>query len=475
MHPFERHLSEPRGRGPVPPGAYVGSAGGSACGDVVRVAACVGDGRLTRVSFDAEGCGATIAAGSACTALAEGATVLDAARIGPGAIAAELGGLSPGKLHAADLAADALHRALAKACGAGVPLAGDRPGRVLVGLSGGVDSAVAAHLCRAAGLDVVAVTLKLWADREGDGERSCCSPQAVLTARGLAHSMGMPHLTLDVEDAFRAAVVEDFVSEHAAGRTPSPCVRCNGLVRFDAMLALAARVGADALVTGHYARIAEDGEGPLLTRAADPRKDQSYMLAALRPDVLRRVRFPLGGLTKPAVRDIARAAGLPVAERRESQDLCFLAGTSRERFLVRHAGMPDEPGEVVDQAGAVLGRHRGHRSVTVGQRKGLGVATGDPLYVLSTDAAANRVVVGPRERLATRAVSLRGTVLHRDGARVDRVKLRYRSDPLPCTVAGEDGDVALHLGEEAFGVAPGQSACLMQGEHVLGHGVIAAA
>ena len=474
MHPFERHLTEPRGRGPVPAGAHVGGAGGSACGDVVRVATLVEDGRLTRVTFDAEGCGATIAAGSACVTLSEGATVLDAARISARDVIAELGGLSPGKLHAADLAADALHRALSKACASGGSLARRAPGRVLVGLSGGVDSAVAAHLCAAEGHQVVAVTLKLWADAEGDGERSCCSPQAVLTARGLAHAMDMPHLTLDVEDAFRAAVVEDFVSEHAAGRTPNPCVRCNGLVRFDAMLALADRIGAEALVTGHYARIAEDREGPLLTRAADPRKDQSYMLAALRPDHLRRVRFPLGGLTKPQVRDVAHAAGLPVAEKRESQDLCFLAGTSRERFLARHAGLRDEPGETVDTGGRVLGTHRGHRRFTVGQRKGLGVAAGEPLYVVATDARRNRVVVGPREHLARPAVSLAGAVLHRDRACVDRVKLRYRSEPVPCRVEGSGDPLRLALEVPARGIAPGQTACLMAGDRVVGHGVIAA-
>jgi tRNA-specific 2-thiouridylase len=475
VHPFERHLTEPRGRGPVPSGAHVGSAGGSACGDVVRVAACVQDGRLSRVTFDAEGCGATIAAGSACVTLAAGATVLAAARIGSAAIAHELGGLSPGKLHAADLAADALHRALSGACGAGSQLARRDPGRVLVGLSGGVDSAVAAHLCRAQGLDVVAVTLKLWADQEGDGERSCCSPQAVLGARALAHSMGLPHLTLDLEDDFRARVVQDFVAEHAAGRTPNPCVRCNGFVRFDALLSLADRLGAAALATGHYARIADDGEGPLVSRAADAHKDQSYMLAALRPGLLRRVRFPLGELTKPQVREVARAARLPVADKRESQDLCFLAGTSRERFLARHGGVRDEPGEVVDAAGRVLGRHRGHRRFTVGQRKGLGVAVGEPLYVLSTDARANRVVVGSRARLATHTVPLASAVLQRDAARVDRVKLRYRADPVRCRVEGAgDGPLAVALDEPALGVAPGQTACLMDGDRVVGHGTIAA-
>jgi tRNA-specific 2-thiouridylase len=478
MHSFERHLTEPTGRGPVPTGAQVGSAGGAPCGDLVRVAIVIRDARIADVTFDAQGCGAAIAAGSAAVSLARGRTVLDAARVGAARVSAELGGLSAGKFHAADLAADALHRALAAACSAGEePLASPRADRVLVAMSGGVDSAVAALLCAREGADTVAVTLKLWADQEGDGEGSCCSPQAVLTARSLAHSMGLPHLTLDLENDFRAAVVAPFVAEHDQGRTPNPCVRCNGHVRFDSMLALARRLGARALATGHYARIEHDAEGPLLARAADQAKDQAYMLSALRPDALARVRFPLGDLTKPRVRDIARAAELPVADRRESQDLCFLAGTSRERFLARHGGAHDRPGEVVDANGRVLGQHPGHRRYTVGQRRGLGVATGEPLFVLSTDAARNRVVVGPREALATGAVRLRDVTLNRDGERVDRVKLRYRSEPVPCRLAaarGHHDSLTATLGEQALGVAPGQTACLMDGDLVVGHGTIAA-
>jgi tRNA-specific 2-thiouridylase len=243
------------------------------------------------------------------------------------------------------------------------------------------------------------------------------------------------------------------------------------------MLALAEQVGADALATGHYARIEHDSEGPLLARAADPRKDQTYMLSALRPQELERVRFPLGVLTKPEVREIARAAELPVADRRESQDLCFLAGTSRERFLARHGGADERPGEVVDAGGRVLGRHPGHRRYTVGQRRGLGVAAGEPLFVLSTDAAANRVVVGPREALAARTVVLRDVKLNRDGERVDSVKLRYRSEALPCRVTAPSGrhdTLTATLAERALGVAPGQTACLMDGDLVVGHGTIAA-
>jgi tRNA-specific 2-thiouridylase len=478
MHPFEQHLTEPTGRGLVPPGAHVGSAGGAPCGDLVRVALALRDGRIAQVTFDADGCGAAIAAGSAVVALVEGRSVLDAARVGATDVSGELGGLSAGKFHAADLASDALHRALAAACAAGDgALAAPRPGRVVVAMSGGVDSAVAALLMAGESPEVVAVTLKLWADQEGDGERSCCSPQAVIGARALAHSMGLPHLTLDLEEDFRDLVVEPFVAEHEAGRTPNPCVRCNGEVRFDAMLALAERLGADALATGHYARIERDSQGPLLARAADPQKDQTYMLSALRPEALARVRFPLGELTKPQVREIAADAGLPVAEKRDSQDLCFLAGTSRERFLARHGGGRERPGEVVDAGGRVLGRHPGHRRFTVGQRRGLGVAAGEPLFVLSTDAAANRVVVGPRDALAARTVVLHDVFLNRDGRRVDSVKLRYRSEPLPCRVtapAGGHAALDVALAEDALGVAPGQTACLMAGDLVVGHGTIAA-
>jgi tRNA-specific 2-thiouridylase len=475
---FEQHLREQYGRGPVPDGAVVGSAGGSACGDLVRIALRAEDGRIGAASFDAEGCGATIAAAGACTMLADGAPLLQAARIGAARISHELGGLSPGKLHAADLAADALHRALSKLWfdeSARLPAA---PGRTLVAMSGGVDSAAAAHLASRGGAEVVAVTLKLWADRGSDQSKSCCSPEAVVGARALAHSMGFPHVTLDLQADFRRAVVEDFLAEHNRGRTPNPCVRCNGLVRFDAMLSLADRVGAATLVTGHYARIADDGDGPLLARAADDAKDQTYMLTGLRPELLARVRFPLGELTKPEVRALAREAGLSVADKRESQDLCFLAGTRRERFLARHGGVGESPGEVVDSAGRVLGTHPGHTRFTVGQRKGLGVAAGEPLFVLATDAAANRVVVGPRGELATRTVAVAPVVLYRDGSRVDRVKLRYRSPAVACRVSASRGrheQVAVELGDDVHGVAPGQTACFMEGDRVVGHGTIASA
>jgi tRNA-specific 2-thiouridylase len=210
----------------VPEGAHVGSAGGHVCGDLVRIAIRPKDGRIAQITFDADGCGATLAAASACALLADGSPLLEASRIGPNEITAALGGLSPGKRHAADLAADALHRALSTCWADESVRVAPSPGRVLVAMSGGVDSAAAALLARRAGDEVVAVTLKLWADRGVDGTRSCCSPEAVIGARALAHSMGFPHLTLDLQDDFKRAVVDDFLAEHAAAAwEPSPLRR----------------------------------------------------------------------------------------------------------------------------------------------------------------------------------------------------------------------------------------------------------
>jgi tRNA-specific 2-thiouridylase len=468
---FAEHLAAPTRRGDSPPGAFDGAAGGSACGDLIRVSVRVEGERLAAASFEADGCGALIAAGSAAVALVDGEPLLAAARVGMRQIDAELGGLSPGKLHAADLAADALHRALGAAAAAQAALA-PVASRTLVAMSGGVDSAVAALLVQRSGRAAVAVTLELWADPANDAEASCCSAHAVRLARAVAHQMGMPHLTLDLRDAFRAGVVDPFLAGYAAGETPNPCVSCNGHVRLDAMLELAGRLGAADLATGHYARRSADG---LLRAAADPAKDQTYMLAALAPASLARMRFPLGELTKPEVRALAHAAELPVAGRAESQDLCFLAGTGKAAFLARHGAIAERPGEIVDGGGRVVGSHRGHHLFTVGQRKGLGVAAAEPLYVLRTEARANRVVVGSRAELATDRVSVRGARLHRPRDEVDAVRLRYHSRPVPCRVAaGADGRLELELSEPFHGAAPGQSAQLLRGDVVVGWATITA-
>jgi tRNA-specific 2-thiouridylase len=282
--------------------------------------------------------------------------------------------------------------------------------------------------------------------------------------------MGLPHFTLDLREEFRAGVVQPFLDAHAAGETPNPCVRCNGHVRLDAMIDFADRLGAADLATGHYARRTPDG---LLRAATYAAKDQAYMLAALAPGSLGRLRFPLGELTKPQVRAIAADAGLPVADKRESQDLCFLAGTGKARFLARHAAIADRPGDVVDREGRRLGEHAGHHHFTVGQRRGLGLGAAEPLYVLRTDAGANTVTVGPRAELATREVAVRDATLHRPADEVDSVKLRYRSRPVSCRVAGDPERLVLHLDEAVDGAAPGQAAVLLRGDAVVGWGTIA--
>jgi len=476
---FDAYLHDRSRIGAAGKGAFTGAAGGAACGDLSRISLVLADGRVESVSFDAEGCGATRAATAAVAEMVDGGSVLAAARIGTDEVDGALGGLTPAKRHAAQLAADALHRALAQAAASSETLAPEgSPGeRVLVAMSGGVDSAVAALLERERGADVLGVTLKLWADPQTDGAKACCSPEAVLGARSLCLSLGIPHLTLDLEEEFRRRVVKEFVSGYAAGSTPNPCIACNGEVRIAAMVDLAGRLGASHLVTGHYARIVEDDSGPLLAAASDENKDQSYMLAALPPAMLERLRFPLTELTKPEVREIAARHELAVAKKPESQDLCFLSGQGKADFLRRHGGLREREGDLLDGSGRAIGRHRGHHNFTVGQRRGIRVSAEEPLYVLAKDGAANTVTVGPRSELMARAVRLRNATLHRDGNEVDAVRLRYRSHPVPAmltaTGTGHHAELQVRLGEDFAGISPGQTAVLLRGEAIVGYGTIA--
>src|SRR5919204_6375792 len=371
----------------------------------------------------------------------EGLTLLEAAAVG-----------------GETLAADALANALAQVFHA------DRdPERVAVAMSGGVDSAVA--LLRA-GPKAVGATLRLWLDPAGpDAERACCSPEAVLAARATCHALELPHVTLDLREQFRRAVVQPFVRAYARGETPNPCIRCNGGFRFAELLAFAERAGAARLATGHYARIVRHRGRRLLARATDAQKDQSYMLAGLDPQHADRLWFPLGEQTKPETRAEAAAAGLSVATRAESQEACFLAGDDYRSFLERH-GLSAEEGAVVDERGRELGRHRGFWRYTPGQRRGIGVAAAVPLYALRTEPRTNTVVVGPRAALARRTVEARGRLY----VPVERVeaKLRYRSPAVGASVEPVEDGFRLHLDEPAYGVAAGQTAVLYEGDAGVG-------
>jgi tRNA-specific 2-thiouridylase len=455
--------------GSAGPSAAWGEAGDPSCGDAVRIELAVTDGLVERARHRSFACPHATAAASLACRLSEGRDLLGAATIGVGELESELRP-DPHNRECVALAADALHGAIARAFDRErMPVRADR---VAVAMSGGVDSAVALLKTLEAGLRPVGITLRLWIDPDApDSDRACCSPQSVRAARSACHAAGVPHVTLDLRDRFRSQVVDDFVRGHAAGRTPNPCMRCNGSFRFDALAAFADRVGAPRLATGHYARIVERGGRIVLARGADPDKDQSYMLARVPEQILSRTWFPLGDQRKTETREQARAAGLAAAGRRESQEVCFVGGGDHRRFLERHGGA-GRAGEVVTADGRVIGRHDGVHRFTPGQRKGLGVGGGEALFVLEVDPARGRVVAGPRKALARSTVTVRPGTMVLPMGRV-QAKLRYRSPALPATVREVEGGLELELDEPAYGVAPGQAAVLYDGDVIVGGGVIA--
>ncbi len=450
-----------------------GFAGGSACGDRVRITiALTAAGEIAAARFGAAACAyATAAAAWACRRIQD-RPFLEAACASLAECASELG-LSGRSRECAGVALDALHAALGDAAEHALALPAD-PARGAVAMSGGVDSAVALLRERARGGEVVGLTLRLWIDELApDAERACCSPAAVLRARASCHALGLPHVTLDGREAFRRAVVDPFVAGYARGETPNPCTTCNGSYRLAALVGAAARLGAGHVATGHYARLVERDGRTLVARGADEAKDQSYMLARVPPGVLARLRLPLGDATKAAVRAEATAAGMAAATARESQDVCFLGGGALDDFLSRQ-GVELSEGSIRNEAGQELGRHAGAVAYTPGQRRGLGLAAAEPLYVLRADAARNELTVGPRSRLARNEVLVRDARLDSGESRV-HAKLRARSPTVAATVQQVPGGLRLVLEEPVYGVAAGQTAVLYDDAGcVVGAGVIAA-
>jgi tRNA-specific 2-thiouridylase len=376
---------------------------------------------------------------------------------------------------------------LLSADAAGAALGFSKPNaktRVVAAMSGGVDSTVVAALLKRQGYDVVGVTLQLYdhgaaVNRPG----ACCAGQDIHDARRAADALGIPHYVLDYESRFRAAVMEDFADTYLAGATPIPCVRCNQTVKFADLMAVAQDLGADCLATGHYVRRTLGPHGAEMRRAADPDRDQSYFLFATTRAQLDYLRFPLGDLRKPAVRALAAEFGLAAAEKPDSQDICFVPDGKYQSVVEKLRPGAVEPGEIVHVDGRVLGRHDGVIHFTVGQRRGIGVATGEPLFVVKLDAAAKRVVVGPRAALRVSEIVLKdvnwiGDPVAReddlDGVQV-RVRVRSTRPPAPATLRiGAGWRVVLDDAED--GVAPGQAAVFYaaEGDRVLGGGWIAA-
>lgn len=352
---------------------------------------------------------------------------------------------------------------------------------VVVAMSGGVDSAVAAALLKQAGYEVIGITLNPWVEVPGRGpvvgpRRRSCSPEDVLDAREVAARLGIPHYVFSVQAEFRRWVLDYYVAEYRRGRTPNPCLPCNRQVRFGLLLSKALALGADYLATGHYARIRRDADGYHLLRAADPQKDQSYVLYSLGQFELSRTLFPVGEYTKAQVREVAARLGLPVADKPESQDFCFLGGLDyRDWLAVQAVGGP--PGPIEDLSGRKLGEHRGIMFYTVGQRRGLGVAAGVPLYVVAIDPARNAVIVGPesalyRDTLEAEDVSWVSGRAPTGPVRV-AARIRYRAPEAPATLEPRtDGSVLVRFDEPQRAPTPGQAVVFYRGDEVLGGGII---
>ncbi len=351
--------------------------------------------------------------------------------------------------------------------------------RVVVAMSGGVDSSVVAALLARAGFDVVGVTLQLYDHGAASGRKgACCAGPHVRDAASVAARLGIPHFVLDYEARFREAVIEDFAESYRRGETPIPCIRCNERIKFRDLLETARDLGADALATGHYVRRVRGPDEPELHRARDAARDQSYFLYRTTRAELDFLRFPLGGLAKDETRALARDFGLSVAAKPDSQDICFVPRGSYADIVKRLRPASGEPGDIVDETGRVLGRHNGIAHFTVGQRKSLDIAAAEPLYVVRLDPDSRRVVVGPREALGQTRIGLAemnwlGKPLAPGAAIRAGVKLRSAQLPVAATLlAGDAGRAELVLDEPSGAVAPGQAAVLYDGDRVLGGGWI---
>jgi tRNA-specific 2-thiouridylase len=349
---------------------------------------------------------------------------------------------------------------------------------VVVAMSGGVDSSVAAALLVEQGYRVAGMMLRLWSDEGREDENRCCTPDSMAQARRVSAMLDIPFYALDVRERFRGSVVREFLEGYQRGLTPNPCIVCNRFIRWGYLLEQAQAVGAEYMATGHYARLVRPEGRPVeLWRAQDDRKDQSYVLSSLNQAQLARTLLPLGEYSKPDVRELARKYQLPVAERPDSQDLCFLGNEDYRTFLVRHAPETVQPGSIVNREGVVLGEHQGLAFYTIGQRKGLGIAAAEPYYVLEKDMTSNRLVVGLAAELGKQSMLVREVNWISGEAAGDvfeaQVKIRYKAAPAGAVVTRiDDRRLQVEFTQTVRDITPGQQAVFYQGERVLASGLI---
>lgn len=512
---IHRHFQNPYNRRELSGAAGTGRAGMRECGAEISIYIDFQGEEISEASFEASGSRAIIAAGSVFVRRLEGLDWRKAAAIPPDAIYMSL--VENGKdntervllsapaacddsnatgslAQACRFAIEALHRAFEDSLERGnfPEAASTEENSVLVAMSGGVDSSTACLLEHQSGKGVIGVTMRLL--REEGGASSCCSSESIDQARQVCHSLGIPHLTVDYTRSFHRLVVENFINEYLEGRTPNPCTTCNGSFRFPALVDLASRLGAGSVATGHYARITETDGDWWLARGKDSGKDQSYMLWGIDRPLLPRLEFPLGNFEKRETRRLARNAGLSVHNRVDSQDVCFIRGDDYRGFIAERASRtgsaPPGEGEIVDTSGNKVGYHRGYLNFTVGQRRGLGISSSEPLYVVRTDPAANVVVVGTREELAVNSLALERIKAFLPRKRLEevgglRVQIRYNSPAIDCRLVshGSGGVEAgarsgtgawwLELARPAYGVAAGQSGVIYIDDLLVAGGIIA--
>lgn len=351
--------------------------------------------------------------------------------------------------------------------------------RVVVAMSGGVDSSVAAAILVEQGYEVIGMMMRLWSEPENglqSATNRCCTPDQMTDARRVAEHLGIPFYVLDVRQHFRQAIVQFYLDEHEAGRTPNPCVECNRQIRFKYLLERALALGAEYLATGHYARVEHTAGSYQLLQGIDDHKDQSYVLYTLRQQQLAHILLPIGQYTKEQVRELALKYGLPVAGKRDSQDLCFLKDGDYRRFVREHTIQVVSPGPILNEMGLELGRHDGLVNYTIGQRKGLGIATAEPMFVMDKDVNRNALIVGPRESLGRWELHANG--VNWIGTMPDmpiraQVKIRYKANPIQAIVTPTTRDeVSIQFDEPVFGVTPGQAAVFFDSQVCLGGGLI---
>jgi len=354
------------------------------------------------------------------------------------------------------------------------------PNRVVVAMSGGVDSSVAAALLVEQGYEVVGMMMRLWSE-PGCGSDApanrCCTPNQMADARRIADQLGIPFYAIDVQEHFRQTIVQFFIDEHARGRTPNPCLECNRQIRFTHLLNRALALDANYLATGHYARVQQTAEGYKLFKGRDAAKDQAYVLHMLTQEHLAHVLFPVGEYTKPAVRQLAQKFNLPVASKSESQDLCFLGDGDYRRFLREYSPQAEETGPILDTAGRELGQHQGLPAYTIGQRKGLGISTPEPVFVLRKDITHNALIVGTRSELGQDSLVARDVNWLAGSPPppewIVDVKIRYKAAPVPAQVEKmANGRFRVNFQQPVLGATAGQGVVFFEGEQCLGGGII---